>query len=119
MSSEILKNIKETQNKLDSHQNKKKELIEPYNQEKRKEQDVYFTIRCIPGKSNHCTHTTGLFSTHQRAQDCLPECGYSYDSEDNCSWSYSIECIKSTKVSNFYDELDKYPNRFPLKYNVL
>jgi len=91
----------------------RQKLIDRYNLEKQQEQDIYFTIRCIPSKSNHCQHTTGLFSTYDKAFACLPESLSSHDSDDNCSWFYSIECIKSDKVSNFYNELDKHDDRFP------
>lgn len=50
---------------------------------------LLYTIRANPSRSDHCSHTVGIFTTVENAQRLIPHNGKSYD--DNCTWHYTIE----------------------------
>ena len=101
------------QEKIKDDEKKLKNLKEKYDLEKKQAQKLYYTIRCKPSKSDHCEHTKGLFSTFDKALACLPVSHSSHDSEDDCTWYYSVETKQSDNLNNYYDSLDKSPEYFP------
>lgn len=72
-----------------------------------------FTINCQPMDGKHVRHTTGLFSSAARAQHCLPKHNTSFDSDDHCTWTYSVIEADADTTKSRIKKLDKYPDNFP------
>lgn len=72
-----------------------------------------FKIFARPSKSDHIAHIVGYCSTKELAQKSIGN-GSSYDSDDNCTWYYSIdECNIATLSENDLLNIDKLPAHFP------
>jgi len=78
----------------------------------RQQQTHFYTIRCTPSKNDHMSHTVGIFSTIMEASQWLPQKASSHDSDDNCTWYYTIEVVNAKSASNLF-LLDKQPESFP------
>jgi hypothetical protein len=77
-------------------------------------QKYYYTISCRPSKSDHCPHTTGLFSTPEFAESFIPEKGNSHDFDDNVTWYYQVSVVSADKISDSeFKDLDTNPYGFP------
>lgn len=72
-----------------------------------------FKISARPSKSNHVAHIVGFCSTKEIAQKSIGY-GSSYDSDDDCTWYYSIdECDITSLSENDLSRIDKLPSHFP------
>jgi hypothetical protein len=75
----------------------------------KEQQKVYYAIRASPSKSNHVAHIVCYFSSLENAQKYLVPS--STDSDNNCTWYYSIEVVTTTPMD--LSKLDRPSSNYP------
>jgi hypothetical protein len=94
--------------------NEKKELEEKLLEHIKNTNEHVYVIYANPSDTHHVAHNVGCFSTELQAQKFIPQSGYSYDSEDNVKWYYSVQKKEVGYVSErVLMTMDRSPPNFP------